>query len=253
MTPLLQRPDVAVYHAAHEELATLPRRDDGTLCDLLCVDAPYSERTHAGHDAGAASANRPFKANGVRDTGRERRAVSYDSWSPDDVAAFVALWAPLTRGWIVSLTDDVLLAAWRAAMADAGRLTFQDVPAVVRGMTVRLTGDGPSSWSIHCAVSRPRSKRFATWGTLPGAYVGPSEDQTVVGGKPLWLMEALIRDYSEPGDIVCDPCCGGGTTPLAALRTGRRALAGDVLREHAELTAERLGRPVQRPLFGGAL
>jgi site-specific DNA-methyltransferase (adenine-specific) len=74
----------------------------------------------------------------------------------------------------------------------------------------------------------------------------------VVGGKPLWLMERLVEDYSRPGDLVVDPCCGAGTTLLAALRTGRRAIGGDVLREHAEIAARRVMQPQQQPLFGGA-
>jgi len=36
-------------------------------------------------------------------------------------------------------------------------------------------------------------------------------------------------------DLVVDPCCGAGTTLVAALRSGRRAIGGDVLAEHAEL------------------
>jgi DNA modification methylase len=64
-------------------------------------------------------------------------------------------------------------------------------------------------------------------------------------------MERLVEDYSRPGDLVCDPCCGAGTTLEAALRTGRLAVGGDVLREHAELSARRVGGMVQRPLFAG--
>ena len=41
-------------------------------------------------------------------------------------------------------------------------------------------------------------------------------------------MRALIRDYSRPGDLVCDPCAGGGTTLLAAVQTGRRAVGSEM-------------------------
>jgi DNA modification methylase len=63
-------------------------------------------------------------------------------------------------------------------------------------------------------------------------------------------MERLVEYYSRPGDLVCDPCCGAGTALLAALRTGRRAVGGDAMREHAELAADRCGRRmIQRPLL----
>lgn len=252
---LASHADASVYHADWRALLDVVRDAGG--CDLLCVDAPYSERTHSGHDSGAASANR-VKANGVRDTGRERRDINYANWSTSDVDEFVDAWTPLVRGWIVSLTDDVLFPHWREAMRRHNRQTFQDVPALIRGMTVRLTGDGPSSWAIHCAVSRPRSRDFSTWGTLRGGYEGPAEvagygrSTEVVGGKPLWLMEALVRDYTRPGDLVVDPCCGAGTTLVAAQRTGRRAIGGDAMLEHAQLAAKRISKPAQVPLLGGA-
>lgn len=41
--------------------------------------------------------------------------------------------------------------------------------------------------------------------------------------KPTALVADLIRDVTNPGDIVLDPCVGSGTTILAAERTGRRA------------------------------
>lgn len=39
--------------------------------------------------------------------------------------------------------------------------------------------------------------------------------------KPVPLMEHLIRMYTDPGDTVLDNCMGSGTTPVAAIRTGR--------------------------------
>ena len=242
MTLLLAERGAEVHHAPWSELLDRARELGGV--DSLIVDAPYSERTHAGHDGGTAQANGDdrvwTRSNGRVESKIVRRDIDYAHWSEEEVREFVTAWSPLVRGWIVSLTDDVLFGAWRSALADAGRQTFQDVPAVVSGMAVRLTGDGPSSWCIHAAVARPRTKLMASWGTLPGAYTGPSERQPVVGGKPSWLMRALVRDYTRPGDLVCDPCGGAMTTGLACVMEGRRFLGGDAMREHAEMGVERL-------------
>lgn len=43
--------------------------------------------------------------------------------------------------------------------------------------------------------------------------------------KPLALVENLIRQYSNPGDLVLDPFAGSGTTAVAAHNTGRRFIA----------------------------
>jgi site-specific DNA-methyltransferase (adenine-specific) len=209
----------------HATLAAALRRA-GVMVDALIVDAPYSERTHAGHDGeAAADVGKAWRRNNGRVEKKiARRELDYQAWSGEDVAEFVNGWEPVLSGWMVSITDDVLFHAWRDAMNAAGRQTFQDVPCVVRGMTVRLSGDGPSSWATHAAVSRPRNRLMASWGTLDGAYVGPCERQAVTGGKPLWLMRAIVGDYSAPGDLVCDPCAGAGTTLVAAVELGRRAI-----------------------------
>jgi site-specific DNA-methyltransferase (adenine-specific) len=40
--------------------------------------------------------------------------------------------------------------------------------------------------------------------------------------KPVALLEFLIRSYSSPGDLVCDPCAGSASTAIAAMNTTRR-------------------------------
>lgn len=245
-TLLHTAPDVAVYHATHAELAeetrSSARRDDRKV-DALILDAPYSERTHrAGDECAVDARDLPDSV--------DRRGINYGAWTPADVHECIALWAPITRGWMVTITDYGLAPAWEAAMLDAGRYVFSPLPFYSPGCSVRLFGDGPSSWTCWIVVSRPRSEPWSKWGTLPGGYSGPPErNKAVVGGKPLWLMERLCEDYARPGQLVCDPCCGGGTTLEAARRTGRRAIGGDAMLEHAKIAAARVARPTQRALF----
>lgn len=40
--------------------------------------------------------------------------------------------------------------------------------------------------------------------------------------KPVELFEFLINTYTNPGDLVLDPCAGVGTAAIAAARTGRK-------------------------------
>jgi len=40
--------------------------------------------------------------------------------------------------------------------------------------------------------------------------------------KPVDLIRYFIRTYSNPGDLVLDPCMGSGTTAIAAACEGRR-------------------------------
>lgn len=198
--------------------------------DLLCVDAPYSEKTHSGHD---------LLAQSIRDAnGDAARDLSYASFDECAIRAFVALWEPRTSGWFVTITDHVLAPLWVSALGASGRLVFYPLPLVELGGRFRMVGDGPSCWTCQVIVARPRGAPFNTWGVLPGAYVESAQREKgrVVGGKPFRSMCAIVGDYSRPGDLVVDPCCGGGTTLSAARYTGRKALGIDQKREHAEMS-----------------
>jgi len=114
---------------------------------------------------------------------------------------------------------------------------------------VRLSGDGPSSWTCWIVVSRPRCEPFSKWGTLPGGYAGPSPSCEVVGGKPLWLMQAIVRDYTRAGDLVCDPFVGSGTTAVAALSEGRRFIGAEAMPEHHTIATRRLAAGFTPSMF----
>jgi hypothetical protein len=227
-------------------------------CDALITDPPYSERVHAAYeDAGDGSLQigdmyqgRPSK----RTAALGRRALTYASWSSEDVAALVESWSPRCTGWLACLTSHDLEPAYAAAYDASGRCGFAPVALVQPGSTVRLAGDGPSSWVCYLAVSRPRSAKWLAERkrlrdergdakALPGAYVcAPERGRILVGGKPLDAMRAIVRDYSEPGDLVCDPCAGGGTTLLAAVIEGRRAIGAERDPETFRAAVERLRR-----------
>ena len=46
--------------------------------------------------------------------------------------------------------------------------------------------------------------------------------------KPINIIESIIEAYSAPGDLVADPFMGSGTSIVAALKLGRRALGADI-------------------------
>lgn len=58
--------------------------------------------------------------------------------------------------------------------------------------------------------------------------------------KPLALLELLIGACCPPGGLVVDPCCGSGTTLVAAQRLGRRATGSDRNPEAVEIARDRL-------------
>lgn len=67
--------------------------------------------------------------------------------------------------------------------------------------------------------------------------------------KPVDLLDYLIRTYTLPGEIVLDPCCGRGTTAIAARGAGRHYICGDLDTEAVEMTRARLAEPYCLPMF----
>ncbi len=58
--------------------------------------------------------------------------------------------------------------------------------------------------------------------------------------KPLALLELLVKACCPPGGVVLDPCCGSGTTLVAAARTGRVGVGCDISERAVALARGRL-------------
>jgi hypothetical protein len=205
------------------------RLADVESVDHVITDPPFGSRTHKGQRHGRKDVRCDEQ------DGRQllsARGLGFTGWTAADVDAFVDSWAPRTRGWFCAMTSHDLVPAYELALRRHGRYVFAPISCVQHARNVRLAGDGPSNWADHLVVARPRTMK--KWGALPGAYVGKPFDQGEnmldrknrpgPGGKPLWLMRAIVGHYSRPGDLVCDPVAGRGTTLLASLVLGRDAI-----------------------------
>lgn len=62
---------------------------------------------------------------------------------------------------------------------------------------------------------------FASVGTSSRKRTHPQQ-------KPTELLQMLVRQYSNPGDLVLDPYAGSGSTLAAAIAEGRRAMGWDI-------------------------
>lgn len=66
--------------------------------------------------------------------------------------------------------------------------------------------------------------------------------------KPVPLLEYLIRIFTDEGDVVIDPCCGSGSTLLAASNLKREAIGFEIKKEYCR-GAEKILRLTQEQLF----
>lgn len=58
--------------------------------------------------------------------------------------------------------------------------------------------------------------------------------------KAVEIIAPLIRCFSKPGDLVCDPFSGSGSTAVAAALNGRRYLGMDIDPQHVATAQARL-------------
>lgn len=225
----------------------------GDACEILptlgrvahiITDPPYSERTHQGHDD---------VASGKRRDGAERLALGYSALTRDGAERLAEQFAAVCDGWIVWMTDHTLAPVIAKRLEDLKRYVFAPVPYHHPGRSVRLAGDGPSSWTDWLIVSRTAAQH--RWGTLRGGYVaGPGwDDKERMGGKPTRLMELVVSDYSRPGETVCDPFMGAGTTGVACHRTGRDFIGIEIDEPSFDTACRRIEQAQrQADLFIGA-
>lgn len=69
--------------------------------------------------------------------------------------------------------------------------------------------------------------------------------------KPVCVLKRLIEIFTDPGDVVIDPCCGSGSTLRAARDLGRSAFGFEIDREFYRRAKEEMLAPIphQTTLF----
>lgn len=67
--------------------------------------------------------------------------------------------------------------------------------------------------------------------------------------KPVKLLEQLINLFTDPGEVVIDPCAGSGSTLLAATQCNRRAYGFEIKKNFYKDAKEKVLSNIQKKLF----
>jgi site-specific DNA-methyltransferase (adenine-specific) len=67
--------------------------------------------------------------------------------------------------------------------------------------------------------------------------------------KPIGLLRFLIETFTDPGDVVIDPCAGSGSTLRAAAECGRKAYGFEIKKDFFKLAQEQMLSRIQPSLF----
>ena len=67
--------------------------------------------------------------------------------------------------------------------------------------------------------------------------------------KPVPLLERLIEIFTDKGDVVIDPCCGSGSSLLAAAQMGRKAYGFEIKKDFYKAAREKVLSRIQMSMF----
>lgn len=76
----------------------------------------------------------------------------------------------------------------------------------------------------------------------------PSSPKIHPPQKPVPLLEQLVRIFTDPGDVVIDPCAGSGSTLVAAENLDRKAYGFEIKKEFCEGFEKRMKNSVTMSL-----
>jgi site-specific DNA-methyltransferase (adenine-specific) len=208
---------------------------DKSVDHVIC-DPPYSERVHR-------RLGKEWRSDGIA----TRDALTFGHITREVMDAIAAHVARVTRRWVLVFCDELSFGEWVTAFEAAG------VEYIRKGTWVKLcpmpqmSGDRPATGTEEIVVGHaPRQSGRTRWngGGKTAVYrANPQEDidsRAHPAQKPLTLVEAMVRDFTDPGETILDPFAGSGTTGVAALRLGRRFIGWERDPKYHAIASKRL-------------
>jgi len=147
-------------------------------------------------------------------------------------------------GWALIFCQVEAAGLWRTAMVKPGGRYRRTMIWVKTDAMPQMSGNGPAQ-GYECISTSWCGMGRSTWngGGKLGVYTGAKSlerDGHHPTEKPIWLMQALIADFTQPGDTILDPFMGSGTTGVAAIRAGRKFVGIEKDPEHYATAVRRM-------------
>lgn len=187
----------------------------GVDADCMIVDPPYSAHVHGNTVSRGAV--------GVRKIEYGFASVSAA------LMATIAGYTAQVRRWSIIYCDAESAHLWRAACTAAGAEYVRTIPWV-RWIQPQQSGDRPTQGFEEAVLFHaPRAKGVRMRWNGSGSFSHLSHSAERGPGKhpaakPLDQLLDLVSWFSDPGELVIDPCGGDGTTALACRLLGRDCL-----------------------------
>lgn len=242
---------VSVIRGSCLAASALPSLPDQSI-DVVITDPPYSEHVHSNARTNAKEAE-----GGVH-------VLDFAHLKAKTRTLAARQFARLARRWVLVFCAEEDAHLWRGSLEDAGLEYVRTGRWCKENPMPQKTGDRPAQGDeaiVICHAPRVSGRMHWNGGGRTAVYhaalANVDGKRLHKAQKPLGLMEALVRDFSDHGELVLDPFAGSGSTGVAALKYGRRFLGYErdakhcrVARERLRLVREQLGLFPEMPTVG---
>jgi len=212
--------------------------------DHLITDAPYEQISHNAtgsiRRADGVIAPKPLTFDGI-------------DLLRDDLLLRARI---KCSGWFITFCTTEGVAIWRDAIEKAGLKYKTPMIWVKPDAMPKFNGQGPSH-GHECMVSAWCGTGYSRWngggrrGTFTHNCNWAGRTPAHLGGhqteKPPSLMMELVCLFSNPGQVVCDPFMGTGTTGEACIRAGRKFIGIEQDPKWFAHSCDRLAKALKQP------
>lgn len=220
---------VTVYCADFREI--LPHEVD--TVDHIVTDPPYEQISHNAtgsiRRADGTAAPLPLPFDGI-----------------DQMRDDVLIRAHMKcQGWFLAFCTTEGVAIWRDAI-ERNKLKYKTPMIWVKPDAMpKFNGQGPSH-GHECIVSAWCGTGYSRWngGGRRGVFThncnSPERRGQHPTQKPESLMAEIIDLFTNPGELVCDPFMGSGTTGVSCVKLARRFIGIERDRAYFRIACDRI-------------
>lgn len=218
MKPYFESDDITIYCGDMREV-NLPQ------ADLILTDPPYAEETHAG----ARREARLDEGRWIEGGNEPQPLINFESFTVEEQRECFDRIASFARAWVVSFMDWHHIYHFEQEPPKGLRFVRFGIWVKPNGAP-QFTGDRPGTgWEGIAFMHRDGARMRWNGGGHHGVYTCniAHQDYRISDNptaKPIPLVAELMRQFSQPGDLVVDPFMGSGTTLAVARLLGRRAV-----------------------------
>ncbi len=206
--------------------------------DHVITDPPYEAEAHT-------LQRMTPRGPGKGKSAPESKPIEFDPITQEEREASGVEIPRLARRWMIVFCQVEAVAAWRLELETNGARYRRCCVWVKPDAQPQLSGNMPAmGYETFVAAHSPGRFRW-NGGGRPGVYSvnrkhPASRANCHPTEKPEELMERIVRDFTDPGDLILDPFAGSGTTGVAAIRLGRRFIGWERDPKYHAIAVKRL-------------